>query len=59
MRTEGVQILHAENDDEVRFDNLIVDGYDKNIKTIYQYHIYIYVYIYIYIMFKPWLLPLT
>ena len=38
MRTENVQIKHAENGGEYRIDNFQVDGYDEENRTVYEFH---------------------
>ena len=38
MRTQNVNIRHAENGGEVRIDNFVVNGYDESTKTVYEYY---------------------
>ena len=38
MRTENINIRHAENGGELRIDNYLVDGYDEANNTVYEFH---------------------
>ena len=38
MRTENIDIRHAENGGEYRINNYQVDGYDETNNTVYEFH---------------------
>ena len=38
MKTKKVRIKHAKNGEEHRIENCLVDGYDKENNTVYEFH---------------------
>ena len=38
MRTKSINIRHAENGGENRIDNYLVDGFDEENNTVYEFH---------------------
>ena len=38
MKTKNIKIKHAENGGEHRIENFLVDGYDEENNTVYEYH---------------------
>ena len=38
MQTKDIDICHAENSGGYRIDNFLVDGFDEENNTVYEFH---------------------